>query len=424
MLKEQIKSDLKNISNLKTAKGAETEISSASKMSEFLKHEIEKAKYTARGESVPYNPFFQNSLTNLIFQVKVLSYSNLISLIIILIFNALRNIHSILIPLVIFSSGLAFILISINIYKISYSIWKYRVDDASSSLNLNKASSQNIYCDKKSQRLQPFVLILITTNHDLIDDESYKNNRPKYVPVMILFLSFALVFNIIPIISILLAADSVFLIYIPSSISFLFYVACGMVVSHIINQKLIEINLRESNNGTGLAIMLNSMRYFSSTDLNWSDLRFLFCPGKDLSYFGLKTHLKVHEDEIKKYFRVFVLNIDNIYDSISFNNYNSLNVKSNILDETIKNSLVEIKIASPKKHNKPIISRFKHLEQIYLQNQGIENARVYSEKSDENGKDTVNHKTLVDVYELVNRIILNIDRYVALVIESGTKSLK
>ena len=88
---------------------------------------------------------------------------------------------------------------------------------------------------------------------------------------MILFLSFALVFNIIPIISILLAADSVFLIYIPSSISFLFYVACGMVVSHIINQKLIEINLRESNNGTGLAIMLNSMRYFSSTDLNWSD---------------------------------------------------------------------------------------------------------------------------------------------------------
>ena len=58
MLKEQIKSDLKNISNLKTAKGAETEISSASKMSEFLKHEIEKAKYTA-GESVPYNPFFK-----------------------------------------------------------------------------------------------------------------------------------------------------------------------------------------------------------------------------------------------------------------------------------------------------------------------------------------------------------------------------
>ena len=42
------------------------------------------------------------------------------------------------------------------------------------------------------------------------------------------------------------------------------------------------------------------------------------------------------------------MNIDNIYDSISFNNYNSLNVKSNILDETIKNSLVEIKISSPK----------------------------------------------------------------------------
>ncbi len=280
--------------------------------------------------------------------------------------------------------------------------------------------SMNIYCDKKTDRIQPFVLILIMAHYDSIGHSiSYTRTKRNLIYVLV-FGTLSLLFHLI--LSLRIFMDSNLILLYFAGLAIMFYLLTVLFLNHLKKIKVSNISPGGTDNASGVAICLNLIRYFEKINLSWCDLRFLFPAAEEFGLFGSKSHQTLHKGEFDRYLKTYIINIDTITDILCYQTFNTKkNNKTHNIEDIIKNVATSTKITLKKASQ--LIGGSDH---IPFCKEGYESAFFFGQNhefihSEADTIDKITPKNVSDTLELIYRVILEIDRRASFIIESGSK---
>ncbi len=275
----------------------------------YIKENIEKLKWIAYGDKVTTNQAF--------FQLKkrVYRYISIFCL-----FNAvLLGISALLLFFRIYSGYMLYylsiiisVIVILQIINIIIKISNMEFVGIPSESN----DTTNIYCDKKTERLQPFVQIVLMAHYDSIGNSISFFQTKRNVIHLFIFGLLSLLCHILSILAFIIGSNIYFFIFAGFGI-FLYGFTLHFLIA-LQKIKVLNNSPGVSDNASGVAVCLNLMRYFDKVNLTWCDLRFLFPTAEELGLFGSKAHLTLHKSEFDKYLKTYIINLDTITDSICY----------------------------------------------------------------------------------------------------------
>lgn len=392
------------------------------KILEFLKERMEKSKYQPHGDTFHYNLGYFKLKEQVFRFLSIFCIINFLFLVSILFSSlSIPQIRDLLlISSILFSIGVGtkILFILLKISKLEFT-----------ETNEEDPISTNIYCEKKSDRLQPFVLIIVMAHYDSISyNSSYKQMKKN-----ILRAAVSLLIGVGIHISLIFSGFTNFIFYNQSEFYFtmifiivggISYIICFIYINCLNKVKYANNSPGAIDNSSGVSILLNIIRNFEKITLNWCDIRFLFPSAEEFGLFGSKAHVDIHKAELDKYIKVYAINIDSITAPFCYQAFLSKKENPNNLKEIIESTALNSKIHVRK--SKIMLGGGDHL---VFSREGFESVCFFGKTFDfihspSDRIDKVDKKTLLQCSELIYRTILEIDRRTSFVIESGSKKLK